>query len=379
MKAIRCSLVFILMCASLTPLIPAQQQETPTAPATPVPVSAPPASQLQQNFITPSPSPGADSLLGDSPDRFIKQKYLLGPGDILDLRVYNEPQFSGPVMVTDEGFVEVPFIGAIPASCRTDAELRQEVTRALGKYLRSPQVSLYLKEAKSRPPAIVFGAVRSPQRVEMKRRVHLLDLLAASGGVTEQASGDIQIFHTEAVMCPERESDLVHSAIKEKEMAQANPEEASIYGAFSIYKLSDLKLGKPEANPFIRPGDIIIVPEAYPIYITGAVYQPQGLPLREKMQLTRALAMVGGVRKDAKTNKVRLFRTNRDSQALELVTVDFDAIRKQKQPDIYLQPYDVIDVPDASGILHNIKSVMLNHGMQGLGSAATGLPLRVLY
>ncbi len=52
----------------------------------------------------------------------------------------------------------------------------------------------------------MFGAVRSPQRVQMQRKARLLELLAFSGGVTEQAGGDIQIFHTEPIMCPEREA-----------------------------------------------------------------------------------------------------------------------------------------------------------------------------
>jgi polysaccharide export outer membrane protein len=298
---------------------------------------------------------------------------------MLDLRVFNEPQFSGPLLVTDEGFVEVPFVGVIPARCRTDVEVRKDISTALAKYLRSPQVSLYLKEAKSRPAAVVFGAVRQATRVEMKRRVHLLDILAVAGGVTEQAGGDIQIFHTEPVMCPERETDLAAAAAAEKKAIEERPDATSVTGAFSIYKLTDLKVGKAEANPFIRPGDIVIVTEAPPIYLTGAVTNPQGIYLREKMQLTRAIAMVGGTRKEAKTSAIRIFRLKPNSQEQEVLTVNFDAIKKQKQPDIFLQPYDVIEVPDPSGIFYDIKRAVLSQGIQGLGSAATGLPLRVLY
>ena len=137
------------------------------------------------------------------------KKYLLGPGDVLDLRVYNEPQFNGPLVVDDEGNVAIPFIETpIRAQCRSDREIKVDVVKALAKYLNKPQVNLRLTEAKSRPPAIIYGAVRSPQRVQMMRKVKLLDVLASSGGVTEAAGGDIQIFHTEAIMCPDAE-DLV--------------------------------------------------------------------------------------------------------------------------------------------------------------------------
>src|SRR3712207_1944667 len=158
-----------------------------------------------------SPQAGVMNTGGvSSPDAAGVKKYLLGPGDVLDLRVYNEAQFNGALTVDDEGNVNIPFIETpIPARCRSDREIRADVVKALSKFLNKPQVSLRLVEAKSRPPAVVFGAVRSPQRVQMMRRVKLLDLLATSGGVTDAAGGDIQIFHTEAVMCPEAEPEEV--------------------------------------------------------------------------------------------------------------------------------------------------------------------------
>src|SRR5688500_2694625 len=186
----------------------------------------------------PAVSSGSPSL-----DSMGVKKYLLGPGDVLDLRVYNEPQFNGPLVVDDEGNIAIPFIEApISAQCRSDREIKVDVVKALSKYLNKPQVSLRVTEAKSRPPAVVFGAVRSPSRIQMQRRVKLLDLLATSGGVTEAAGGDIQIFHTEPVMCPDAE-DL--AAVPAETFAPSDPTQVG----YDLYSLRDLKEGKQTANP----------------------------------------------------------------------------------------------------------------------------------
>ncbi|HVF51466.1 MAG TPA: polysaccharide biosynthesis/export family protein [Pyrinomonadaceae bacterium] len=362
MKALR--LFLLLAIASVAPCAFAQQVTTTT--------TSTPLKQVTQQPSNLVSGPEGERT-GNPLDSMGIQKYLLGPGDVLDLRVFNEPQFSDKLHVTDEGNVEVPFIGAIPARCRTDVEVKKDIVAALTKYLRNPQVSLRITDARSRPPAVVFGAVREPARVEMKRRVHLLDLLAVSGGVTEQAGGDIQVFHTEPEMCPD---PLAAPLVAEK---KPTPEDA-IEGAFTLYRLADLKLGKPEANPTIRPGDIVIVREAPPVYLTGAVNSPQGIYLREgKLQLTRAIAMVGGARKDAKTNVVRIYRLDPKTQEQKIETVNYDAIRKQKEPEFFLQPYDVVEVPEPSGVMFNVKSFLLKTALPMVGSSVTQFPLRVLY
>lgn len=309
----------------------------------------------QQGSVVNTSSSGAPSM-----DALGIKKYLLGPGDVLDLRVYNEPQFNGPLVVDDEGNVAIPFIEtAIRAQCRSDREIKVDVVKALAKYLNKPQVSLRLTEAKSRPPAVVFGAVRSPSRVQMQRKVKLLDLLATSGGVTEAAGGDIQIFHTEAVMCPDAE-DLVAVPID-----TYKPSDATQVG-YDIYSLRELKDGRAEANPVVRPGDIVIVQEALPVYVMGAVRSPQGLYLKNGMQLKQAIAMVGGLSKDAKASSVVVWRRKKGQSEPEKMIINYNDIKKEKSKDIDLQPYDIVEVPDNSGSFTNTVKGML---MGTLGSS----------
>ena len=338
-------LLMLAVCVSAAATALAQQQQDSGG------------GQASQVPVINTASTGAPSI-----DTMGVKKYLLGPGDVLDLRVYNEPQFNSRLVVNDEGNIEVPFVeDPIPARCRTDREIKQDIVVALKKFLNKPQVSLQVSEMKSRPPAVVFGAVRSPSRVQMQRRAHLLDLLATSGGVTEAAGGDIQIFHTEPLMCPEPE-DL--AAVPVDTYKPTDPTQIG----YDIYSVRDLKEGKKEANPVIRPGDIVIVQEAQPVYITGAVRAPQGLYLQQGMQLKQAIAMVGGLNKEAKASQVVIWRRQKGSPEPKKMIVNFNDIKREKAKDIELQPYDIVEVTDNSGSLTNTLRGMF---MGSLNSATT--------
>lgn len=302
------------------------------------------------------------------------RNYLLGPGDLLDVRVFGQPDLNAIAEVDSEGNVSsLPFLETpIRARCRTEKEVQKDIAAAYAKYLKNPQVSVRISERKSRPPATVFGAVRQATRVQMQRKVRLNELMAASGGFTERAAGTIQILHTEPVMCPEPGEEAEAAAIDGTKIP------------LQIVKISELRAGKPEANPMIRPGDYILVTEAEPVYITGSVNSPQGVFMREQLTLGRALAMVGGVRKEAKISDVRIYRQKPGTSDQETIRVDYAAIKKNKTPDILLQAYDIVEVPEAGMFSPSrIGSTLLGAVTGGLSSAmqSTGniIPTRILY
>ncbi|MCA1633385.1 MAG: SLBB domain-containing protein [Acidobacteria bacterium] len=141
-----------------------------------------------------------------------------------------------------------------------------------------------------------------------------------------------------------------------------------------------MRAGKETANPWVRPGDIIVVQEAYPIYVTGAVVAPNSLYLRENLSLSRAIAQVGGARKGAKTDKVRIVRTKPGGELEpEIIVANLDAIRKQKQPDIALKPYDIIDVSDGSPWdLKNLPMTLLGFAQSGASNVITQGSYRII-
>jgi polysaccharide biosynthesis/export protein len=322
-----------------------------------------------QDTYQPSTSPQPSSV-----DNQGIRDYLLGPGDVVDVRVFGQPDLSAMAEVDSEGNISsLPFLEApIRARCRTEKMVQKDIAAAYAKYIKNPQVSVRITERKSRQPATVFGAVRQPTRVQMQRKIRLNELVVVSGGFSDRASGTIQILHTEPLMCPQP-----------GEEAEAAP----IDGAnipFQVVKLSELKAGKPSANPVIRPGDYVMVTEAEPVYVTGSVVAPQGIFLRDQLTLSRALAMVGGVRKEAKLSNVKIYRQKPGSQDQETILVDYGAIKNNKKPDVLLQAFDVIEVPEA-GIFSStrITSTLVGALSGGLGNMVTtggsSLANRVVY
>jgi len=268
------------------------------------------------------------------------KNYLLGPGDVIDVRVVGQSEMNAVVEVDSDGYLSsLPFVETpIRARCRTEKEIQRDITIAYTKFVRIPQVSVRILERKSRTPAAIWGAVRQPARIPMNRKVRLNEVIAVTGGFTERASGTIQILHTEPLMCPGPGEELLGAPIDGTNVP------------FEVVKISDMKLGRSKANLTIRPGDYIIVTEAEPIYITGSVVSPRDVFAKERLTLTTALAMVGGVKKEAKVNEIRIFRLKPDSTERETIRVDLADIQKNRRPDVPLQPFDWIEVPEA-GVL----------------------------
>jgi len=275
---------------------------------------------------------------GSSVDNQGIRNYLLGPGDTLDVRVFGQGDLNAMAEVDSDGNISsLPFIESpIPAKCRTDKDVQKDITKAYAKYLKNPQVSVHIAERKSRQPATVFGAVRQPTRVQMQRKIRLNELVVVSGGFTERASGTIQILHTEPLMCPQPGEEALAKPIDNTTVP------------FEVIKISELRTGKAQANPVIRPGDYVLVTEAEPVYITGSVIAPQGIFLRDQLTLSRALAMVGGARKEAKLTDVRIYRQKPGATDQEMIKVDYAAIKKNQKPDFILQAFDIVEVPEAS-------------------------------
>jgi polysaccharide export outer membrane protein len=318
-------------------------------------------------------SQGASIMPASAIDSAGIRRYVLGPGDTLDVRVFGQPDlnWSGEVEA-DGNITSLPFIETpIRAQCRTDKEVQKDVIAAYSKFLRSPQISVRVTGRNSRVPATVLGAVAVPARVLMLRQVRLNEVLTQSGGLTERANGDIQILHTEPVMC-----------LEPGEVAEPLTTETGLSpGTLKIYKWADLLAGKSEANPVIRPGDIVTVMESKPVYLTGSITAPQPVLLRDGYTLSRVIAMVGGTTPGAKNTDVRIYRTKIGSPDIEVIKADLAAIKKKQKEDILLQPYDIIEVPKASEWSPKIfMSGLARTFVTGVSSApASAITYRVIY
>ncbi|MDM7922258.1 MAG: SLBB domain-containing protein [Pyrinomonadaceae bacterium] len=265
--------------------------------------------------------------------------YLIGPGDEITGKVLGEPQFDFVTTVDENGTIEVPFFEKpVVAKCLSERDLRIEVTKLLGRYLKNPQASVRVTKRDSRPPVSVYGEVRTQQQFSLTRRAYLLEVLSTAGGVTDNSGGVVQVFRTRPPIC-----GAGNDANDWK--TEANND----LGVPSrIYSLANLRQGKDEANPEILPGDIIIVPKAAPVYVTGEVVKPGEMNIPEGgLPLTQAIAMASGITREAKTKNVKIYRRKIGAAQPEIIAANYEQIRRGEAKDILLEPFDIVEVDKA--------------------------------
>ncbi|MBO0720430.1 MAG: polysaccharide biosynthesis/export family protein [Blastocatellia bacterium] len=352
--------------------------------------------------------PGADNSADNANDG----SYRIGPGDVLEVRVFGRPELGREQRVGNKGTIRLPFLQELQVACKTEAELAQLIAEKYTKYLRDPQVDVFLKEYNSQPVAVI-GSVTKPGRFQLQRRVRLLELLTFSGGPLLNAGGVVHIIrgtspdyceagniestgaeNKAAALAPiaspaglKKIPDKTSSADQEQASSgtpplpnQASPaDQASLETAIDqsqafllTYKLQDVLKGRPDSNPYVMSGDIVSIPETDQVFVVGQVVKPGPLPVRSKITLLQAIGMAGGFTTDASKGKVKVVRTEPGTNVRTEFVYDINEIQKKKGEDIALMPNDVVDVPTS------MKSNLARRAM-GVGfGLATTLPIYII-
>jgi polysaccharide biosynthesis/export protein len=135
-------------------------------------------------------SSGEYTWIQDLPQGALKAPaYAIGEGDLLDIRVYNEPSISGRARVRSDGKVTVALIGDVEARGKTPAVLAREVQTKLQKFMQTPSVSIAIEE--SRPLNVtVMGEVGKPGVFTLAPNSGVLQAIASAGGFSEYADDD---------------------------------------------------------------------------------------------------------------------------------------------------------------------------------------------
>jgi polysaccharide export outer membrane protein len=287
----------------------------------------------------------------------VKSAYVIGVGDVLDVRVFGKPQLTrDAVRVDDRGRIRMPLLEEeIPAACRTEADLAAEISSQYLKYVRKPQVDVFIREYNSLPVAVV-GAVSRPGRFLLNRPIRLLELLTFAGGPSDRAGRSVQIVHSATVpVC---------------ESGKLTP--ISTVTAVTAYDLSDVLAGIDVSNPHVRPGDVISILEADQVFVVGNVIRPSSIALKEPLTLSRAIAMSGGLQPHTKMDQIRIIRQSPNNITKEEIIVDLKAIEKKRANDVALQANDIVDVPVSGG------KRFLSNLIGGVVPAVTQMPVQVI-
>lgn len=163
-------------------------------------------------------------------------QYQIGPGDILQIFVWRNPELSVSVPVRPDGKVTTPLVADMVAIGKTPTQLARDIEVVLGEYIRSPQVSVIVTTAQSQYSLVkVVGQVTTPSPLPYRSGMTVLDAILAVGGMTEFAAGN-------------RAKIVRSEGGKQVEIR---------------VKLADLvNDGDLSQNIEVRPGDLIVVPES---------------------------------------------------------------------------------------------------------------------
>ncbi len=151
---------------------PANSDQTQTAPAGP---PAQPAPQAQPQAPPQAKEPGAPV---DS------NAYKVGPADILNIRVWNEAEFSGPVAVHDDGMITLPLVGDLPAGGKTPNQIQQIIAKALAKYVVKPLVTVTVQTVESKK-YYMDGLIARPGEYPLITPTTVLEAISKAGGLQE--------------------------------------------------------------------------------------------------------------------------------------------------------------------------------------------------
>lgn len=165
-------------------------------------------------------------------------QYVVGPLDVLEIFVWQNPELSRPVTVRPDGRFSMPLIDDIAATGKTPTQLARDIEVQLDQYLQSPIVTVIVGgfTGPFAQQVRVVGSAAAPQAIPYRANMTLLDVMIAVGGLTEFAAGNSSTL-----------ARVENSAQRE----------------YTV-RLDDLlKDGDVSANVKIEPGDVIIVPESF--------------------------------------------------------------------------------------------------------------------
>ncbi len=259
-------------------------------------------------------------LLLVAPRSLFAAEYVIGAADVLYVSVLGNKEMDTVATVNPGGKISFPLIGDVQAAGLTVEELVDRLSLALGKKIKSPVVSVSLREINSYR-IYILGSVAKAGVHYSKSEITLLQALAIAGGVAPSA-----------------------------DMALAYVARGSKRLNVNFKKL--LMEGELSQNIMLKPEDVVVVPANAPrnaVFVMGEVQRPGTFAWNRDSELTllKALSMAGGFRTFASPSRTIILRE--DGAGKRIIQADVDRIigNPQRAKDILLEPGDVVIVPQS--------------------------------
>jgi polysaccharide export outer membrane protein len=262
----------------------------------------------------------------------------LGPGFLLNILVYDEPDFSGPARVDNDGNINIAFLKPIHIAGDTVAQAKQALEKAFKDQgiLKNPQISIDVQQFAT-TTATVIGEVQNPGKVELLAPHTLLQVIGMTGGVTTLAGNVIEL-----------------------KRADGDPPTKD-------YHYSRGGDTTEIRDVMVHPGDTVIVKRAGIVYVLGAVNRPGGYAMQEQGELNvaQAISLAQGLALQARVGALRVVQRQADGKMVD-IPVSYKNIMDGKEVPLSLAAGDIVYVP-VSKVKTALSSTM---GVIGQTSAA---------
>jgi polysaccharide export outer membrane protein len=239
--------------------------------------------------------------------------YPLGPGDKLQITVYNVEDMDRSVIVDPKGYITFPVLDKVAVAGLTMNDLQKKFEQLLAEFVKEPQVNAQLIEYGSRF-VNVLGEVQSPGRFPVKGSLRLLDAVSQAGGFTDK-SGDVEIQRRDA-------SGQLRTRVILRE---------ELLGMVS------------RSNLYVLDQDVVNVQPMKQVYVSGEVKNPGSLNWYKDLTLLRAVTKQGGFSQWARREKVDILRDD-GKGGTTTIRVDARAAEKGEIADPPLMPNDHVVV-----------------------------------
>ncbi len=265
-------------------------------------------------------SPPVSMTAGDIGD------YLLGPGDLIQVTVFETKELNAEVRVSSRGQISLPLIDTVEVRNLTAAEAEEKIETLLkAKYLQDPHVSIFIKEHVSKQITLV-GSFKKPGTYDYVSKRKLLDVIAIAEGLSEKAGSAAYITRYD-------------------EKAKKN-----INYFIDLDQL--VRKGNMQQNVMVMGGDVIFIPETGQCFVDGAVRKPGTYPLRNGMTVTEAIALAGGLAGYADTDKIKLIRHMDHNQERQVLSLSYNDLQGGVGDTLLIKDQDIIFAESsASGTL----------------------------
>jgi polysaccharide export outer membrane protein len=289
-------------------------------------------SGVQSSAPAEQAAPSSSMPLANQSMLYPGEDFQLAPGDLIAVRVFNQPEYQATVRVGLDGAVQLPYIGSVPVQGLTVRAAQVLIAERLrtAEYYRNPEVVIQVLDTVN-GSALITGEVHAVVPVATQRS--LKDVLLTAGGLPATASHTVKIVR--------RKSDGSDEVI--------------------VVDLGTDLAASVNANIPVHPHDIIQITRASVVYVLGAFKSQGAVPLDQASPLTllQLAALSGGVGFEASYADLRLIRTVGNER--KVITVDINKIRDGKASDPILQANDIVFLPTSA-----MKAALKSTGPGGI-------------